>query len=99
MSLPHHALREQPLPQDSTPEEAFLQQTAQAVRRWGLKLPVLLALQAGTPLTFLAAQCLWIVQPTASLFSSDSHTITHLAHLLENPDQLTRFRHYLEQVS
>ncbi|MCA9998804.1 MAG: hypothetical protein KDE56_23735 [Anaerolineales bacterium] len=99
MSLPHYALREQPSPQDSTPDDAFLQQTAQTVRRWGLKLPVLLTLEAGTPLTFLAAQCLWMAQPTANLFLPHTHTITQLAHLLESPTQLTRFRHYLEQAA
>ena len=97
MNLPHHALREQPLPQHSPPEDAFLQQLAQTTRRWGLRLPVLLALQAGNPFTFLAAQCLWIAQPTANLLSFGTQTIPKLAHLLENPAQATRFRHYLEQ--
>lgn len=59
---------------------------------------MLLALQAGPPITFLAAQCLWIAQPTAALLLPHAQTIPQLAHLLENPAQLTRFRHYLEQT-
>lgn len=98
MNLPHHALREQPLPQHSPTEEAFLQQLAQTTHRWGLKLPVLLALQAGSPFTFFAAQCLWIAQPTANWLSPQAHIVPQLAQMLENPAQRIRFRHYLEQV-
>lgn len=91
-------MREQTLPQNLPQEEAFLQQLTQTVCRWGLKLPTLLTLQAGPPLTFLAAQCLWIAQPACALLFPRTQTVQQVAQLLENPAQLTRFRHLLEQA-
>lgn len=49
-------------------KEAFLDQVADAICRYGLRLPALLALQMGHPATFLGGQLLWVAQPALSLF-------------------------------
>lgn len=58
---------------------------AAALNRWGLRLPALLTLDAGRPLTFLGAQCLYIAQPALNLFLPSAF-INQLAHLLETPE-------------
>ncbi|MBP7998327.1 MAG: hypothetical protein KA314_03125 [Chloroflexi bacterium] len=59
-------------------------QVAAALGRAGLRLPVLIALDASRPLTFLGAQCLYIAQPVLNLFFPHP-VIRQLAYLLEQP--------------
>ena len=59
-------------------------QVAAAVQRWGLRLPVLLTLDAGRPLAFLGAQSLYIATPVLRLLLPQS-LINQLAQLLETP--------------
>ena len=59
-------------------------QVAAALQQAGLSTPLCLALDAGRPLAFLGAQCLYIAQPALSLFLPRT-LISQLAHLLEDP--------------
>lgn len=59
-------------------------QVAAALHHAGLATPAYLALDAGRPLAFLGAQCLYIAQPALNLFLPRT-TINQLAHLLEEP--------------
>ncbi len=79
-----------------SPEQAaFLDQTADAIRRWGLRVPALIALEAGRPLAFLGGQLLWIAQPALSLFLP-GQTIQQAAQLLEEPDAVAALAVRLE---
>lgn len=64
--------------------EEFLDLVARTIQRHGLRLPALLALKVGHPLTFLGGQLLWVAQPALSLFLPGP-TIRGLANLLEEP--------------
>lgn len=66
----------------STTETAA--QIAAALHHAGWAAPLYFALDAGRPLAFLSAQCLYIAQPALSLFLPRT-TINQLAHLLEEP--------------
>ncbi|MCA9959973.1 MAG: hypothetical protein KC413_11020 [Anaerolineales bacterium] len=65
-------------------EKAFLDQVAASIQRRGFRLPALIALQIGHPLTFLGGQLVWVAQPALSLFMS-TQTIRQVAQLLEKP--------------
>lgn len=66
-----------------SPQETA-EQVAAAVHRWGLRLPVLLTLDAGRPLAFLGAQSLYIAEPILRLLLPQP-VINQLAQLLETP--------------
>jgi hypothetical protein len=65
-------------------EQAFLESLAEAICRRRLRAPTLLLLDAGQPLALLAAQLLWIAQPTLGLLGS-RRRLGRLAELLERP--------------
>ena len=71
--------------QTTRTENAFVEQVAAFVEARGLRLPALLALEAGRPLTFLGGQFLWLAQPALSLIWP-SQWIRQGAQLLEEPD-------------
>lgn len=75
-----------------------MQQLAQTISRWGLKLPALLILGAGQPLTFLASQCLWVADPLLSLFLPRK-LLHQVAQTLEKPAEVQQLMHYLEDGS
>ncbi|MBK9052544.1 MAG: hypothetical protein IPL78_17025 [Chloroflexi bacterium] len=77
------------------PETENVAHIAAALCRWGLRLPALLALDAGRPLTFLGAQCLYIAQPALNLFLP-STPVSQLAHLLETPEGVEMLIEQLE---
>jgi hypothetical protein len=64
--------------------EVLANQLADTVHRYGLRMPALLALEAGRPLAFLFGQFLWIMQPALGLFFT-SDSINELAILFEDP--------------
>ncbi|MBE2200658.1 MAG: hypothetical protein IAE79_18735 [Anaerolinea sp.] len=66
-------------------QNAFLDQVATAIQRRGLRLPAIIALQIGHPLTFLGGQLVWVAQPALSLFLP-TQTIRQVARLLEETD-------------
>jgi hypothetical protein len=81
----------------SAEQNAFLDQAVAFICRNRLRLPALVVLDAGRPLTFLGGQLLWLLQPALSLFVS-STTIRQTAHLLEEPDALTALVNRLEAI-
>lgn len=90
---------QQPAPALATlPITETATQVAAALQRVGLHTPVLLALDAGRPLAFIGAQCLYIAQPALSLFLSHS-AINQLAHLLEEPGGVELLLEKLETLS
>jgi len=66
-------------------ENPFLEQVVSFVRERGLRLPLLLMLQAGRPLAFLGGQFLWIAQPALSLILP-GQWLHQTAQLLEEPE-------------
>ncbi len=81
--------------QISLEQDTYLDQIADAICRRGLRLPTLIALDAGRPLAFLGGQFLWLSQPALSLFLPDQE-IRQAAQLLENPDALAALTARLE---
>jgi len=78
--------------------ERFIEQVAAAFCRRGLRLPALVALEAGGPLAFLGGQLLWLAQPALSLiFPGD--VIRQSARLLEDPAAVTALVKRLEAES
>jgi hypothetical protein len=72
----------------TTPErDAFLDKIAEILCRRGLRVPALIALEAGSPLTFIAGQLLWLSQPVLSLFVHWS-MVSQVADLLEEPESV-----------
>jgi hypothetical protein len=72
-----------------TPEQdVFLDRLADAVQRYGLRTPTLLALDAGRPLAFVGGQLLWLLQPALSLLVSGQH-VAQLAQVLEKPETVS----------
>ncbi|MFQ5401526.1 MAG: hypothetical protein ACE5E7_18250 [Anaerolineae bacterium] len=65
-------------------DDRFIDQLAAAICRRGLRLPALVALDAGRPLTFVGGQVLWVIQPFLSLLLP-SDAIGKFARLLEEP--------------
>ncbi len=78
-----------------TDGEVFLDQVASAIGRYGLRLPALLALQMGHPVTFLGGQLLWMAQPALALFMPTGW-VQHLAMVLEEPVAVQGLRMRLE---
>lgn len=66
-----------------TQEEAeLIENLAEKIVRWGLASPAAFFLEAGRPLTFLAGQAIFFVQPLLSLFFPSAN-IEGFAHLIE----------------
>jgi hypothetical protein len=70
--------------QPSFDYDTFLNQVVDALCRRGLRLPALIALEAGQPLAFLGGQFLWLAQPLISLFLPTT-MVSQAAQLLEEP--------------
>ncbi len=86
----------QGLPDQTTTErDAFIDQLAAAFCRRGLRLPALIALEAGQPLAFLGGQILWLAEPALSLVVQGK-TIRQTAQLLEDPTAVAALVHRLE---
>lgn len=64
-----------------------VEKVADLVRRLGLQSATLVALEAGKPLTFLAAQLVWLVQPTLSTFVPGGE-LGNVARLLEDQESV-----------
>lgn len=75
--------------------DTFLDQLTDAICRRGLRLPALIALDAGQPIAFLGGQLLWMIQPALSIFIP-TPTIRNLAQLLEEPEALAALAARLE---
>lgn len=68
-----------------TPEQTtFIADLAAFICRRGWRLPALIALQAGSPASFLGGQLLFVAEPALSLVMP-SRWVQQTAHLLENP--------------
>lgn len=70
--------------QETLEQAQLIEQVVNTVNRFGLRLPTLVALEAGHPFTFLSSQLLWIAQPALSLLMP-SQRIHQFARLLEEP--------------
>ncbi len=81
--------------QTSTNQDTFIDQLAAAFGRRGLRLPALIALEAGSPLAFLGGQLLWLAEPALSLMM-DRETIRQTARLLEDPAAVAALVNRLE---
>jgi len=68
-------------------EQSNVIQVADLVRRLGLQSASLVALEAGRPLTFIAAQLVWMAQPVLAAFVPRGE-LTNLAELLEDQDSV-----------
>lgn len=68
-------------------ENPFLEKVAAFIEARGLRLPTLLLLEAGRPLTFLGGQLLWIAQPALSLLMP-GQWLQQTAQLLEEPEAI-----------
>ncbi|MCB9421040.1 MAG: hypothetical protein H6667_14655 [Ardenticatenaceae bacterium] len=72
-----------------TPEQdVFLDRLAEIVRRYGLRDPALMVLEAGRPLAFLGGQLLWLLQPALSLLVPGKQ-VAALAQVLEKPETVS----------
>jgi hypothetical protein len=83
------------LSQDASGFWPFLEQVADEICARRLRLPALIALEAGRPLAFVGGQLLWICQPALSLFLS-SNMLGNAARLLEDPDAVSALIESLE---
>ncbi len=82
----------------STQEAQLVEQIAQKINRFGLKLPLLFMLDAGQPLSFIGGQLLWVAQPALSLFVP-SQQVRQWAQLLENPSAIRSLKQQLKRAS
>lgn len=64
--------------------QAFINQLADSIYRRGLKVPVLVGLEAGRPIAFFGGQLLWVAKPVLTLFFPGNE-VSRLAELLEEP--------------
>ncbi|MBK8987180.1 MAG: hypothetical protein IPM39_14055 [Chloroflexi bacterium] len=81
--------------QTATDHNSFIDQLAAAFCRRGLRLPALIALEAGGPLAFIGGQLLWLAEPALSLVVSHE-TVRQTARLLEDPTAVAALVHRLE---
>ncbi|MGD2049109.1 MAG: hypothetical protein PVH03_06420 [Chloroflexota bacterium] len=65
-------------------DKAFVSHVADLICQHGLRHFVLIGLEAGRPLTFIAGQLLWVFQPVLGLFLARDE-VSRLAHLMEDP--------------
>jgi len=70
--------------QETLEQAQLIKKVVKTVNRYGLRVPTLVALEAGHPITFLSSQLLWIAQPALSLLMPSQH-IRQFARLLEEP--------------
>ncbi len=70
--------------QETLEQAQLIEKVVKAVNRYGLRIPALVALEAGHPITFLSSQLLWIAKPVLSLLMPAQH-IHQFALLLEEP--------------
>jgi hypothetical protein len=75
--------------------EEFVVQVADALCTRGLRLPALVGLEAGRPLSLIGGQVLWLLQPLLGLVVSRD-MIGHAAQLLEEPEALDELIGQLE---
>jgi hypothetical protein len=75
--------------------DGILDKLADQICRRGLRLPAIIALQAGEPLAFICGQLLWIGQPLLSVLLPPDR-IRLAARLLEEPDALSALTRRLE---
>lgn len=64
--------------------QALVNQLADKIGQLGLRIPVLVGLEAGRPFAFFGGQLLWVAKPVLSLFFS-GNTVSELAEMLEEP--------------
>ena len=76
-------------------DQELLDTLSETLCRYGLRMPALVALEAGRPLAFLGGQLLWIAQPALSLFFPDQ-AVRQLAQVLEEPAALAALMTHLE---
>lgn len=69
---------------------------AQLLYRWGLRDFAASLLEAAGPLTILGAQMVYILQPILGRWSQ-TNALPELAALLEQPEQVREFIHYLRE--
>lgn len=81
--------------QSQSPDDVFLHSLAEVITRRGLRTLALALLEAGRPLAFLAGQVLWVAQPALGLFWK-RNSVTQLAQLLEQPEQISALIGFLE---
>ena len=67
-----------------TVDQELLDRLSETLCRYGLRMPALVALEAGRPLAFLGGQLLWVAQPALSLFFPDQ-ALRQVAQVLEEP--------------
>ena len=77
-------------------QDTFLRALAGELASRGLRVPAMIMLAAGRPLTFLLGQVLWVAQPAASLFWSRSE-IAAFANLMEDDRAVARLQDYLSR--
>lgn len=65
-------------------DEVFIAHVADFLCRYGLRQSVLVGLEAGRPLTFIAGQLLWVLQPVLGLMLARGE-VSKVAHLMEDP--------------
>ena len=75
--------------------EEFVVQIADALCTHGLRLPALIGLEAGRPLSLIGGQFLWLLQPILGLVLSRD-MIGHAARLLEEPEAVDELIDQLE---
>lgn len=75
--------------------EDFVVQIADALCTHGLRLPALIGLEAGRPLSLIGGQVLWLLQPLLGLVVS-RELVGHAARLLEEPEALDELVDQLE---
>ena len=63
-------------------------QVAHLIRSLGLQAPAAVALEAGRPFAFVAAQLLWLVQPMLAILLP-SRELATFAELLEDPQSVS----------
>ena len=77
-------------------QENFLDQMSEMISQQGFRVPALVILEAGRPLTFLGGQLLWLLQPALSLLLP-TQKISQAAQLLENPEMVNELIVRLEK--
>ena len=69
-------------------EQGSVIQVADQIRRHGLQSAALVALEAGRPLTFVAAQLVWLAQPMLAMFLP-GRDLPRFAELLEDQESVS----------
>ena len=76
-------------------DDQFVGQIADALCSRGLRLPALIGLEAGRPLSLIGGQFLWILQPVLGLLVS-RELVGQVAQLLEEPAAVDELIDHLE---